>query len=86
MLNQAGNHPMLRQVCYGTLTAVVVLAFVAGVVVLQGLFRALVGQESTLSIMVATLLSAALLNPPRRRLQAALRRRARAVGLTPGRS
>ncbi len=86
MLNQAGNYPLLRQVCYGTLTAVVVLAFFAGVVLLQGLFRAFVGQESHLSITVATLLSAALLNPRRRRLQAALKRRARAVGLTPGHS
>ncbi len=83
MMNQVVGRPMLRQMCYGTLTALVVLAFVAGVVLLQGLFRAFVGQESTLSIMVATLLSAALLNPLRRRLQAALKRRARAVDLTP---
>ena len=86
MMNQVVGRPMMRQVCYVTLTAVVVLAFVAGVVLLQGLFRAFVGQESTLSIMLATLVAAALLNPLRRRLQAALKRRARAVGLTPGRS
>ena len=59
-------------VCYGLLTGSLLLAYVVGVVVLQGLVRALTGQESTLAIIVSTLVIAALLNPVRRRVQAAI--------------
>ena len=59
-------------VCYGMLTGSLVLAYVVGVVVLQGLVRALTGQESNLAIIVSTLVIAALLNPVRRRVQAAI--------------
>ena len=44
-------------------------------VLLQGLFRALVGQESNLAIVVATLVSFALFQPVRARLQAGIDRR-----------
>ncbi len=37
-------------VCSGLLTGSLLLAYVAGVVVLQGLVRALTGQESNLAI------------------------------------
>ncbi len=59
-------------VCSGLLTGSLLLAYVVGVVVLQGLVRALTGQESNLAIIVSTLVIAALLNPVRRRVQAAI--------------
>jgi hypothetical protein len=48
------------------LTATLVLAYIA---MLQGLFRALTGQESQLAVVVSTLIIAVLLDPPRRRIQ-----------------
>lgn len=52
------------------LTATLVLAYIVGVAMLQGLFRALTGQESQLAIVVSsTLIIAVLLDPPRRRIQ-----------------
>ena len=59
-------------VCSGLLTGSLLLAYVLSVVVLQGLVRALTGQESNLAIIVSTLVIAALLNPVRRRVQAAI--------------
>ena len=64
-----------RTLVYGTLTAMVALVYFGSVVVLQGLFRALVGQESNLAIVISTLLSAALFQPLRHRLQAVIDRR-----------
>jgi len=51
------------------LTATLVLAYIVGVAMLQGLFRALTGQESQIAIVVPTLIIAVLLDPPRRRIQ-----------------
>ena len=45
------------------------LVYIVGVVMLQGLFRALTGQESQLAVVVSTLIIAVLLDPPRRRIQ-----------------
>lgn len=69
-------------VCSGLLTGSLLLAYVVGVVVLQGLVRALTGQESSLAIIVSTLVIAALLNPVRRRVQAAIDAGARRRRLT----
>jgi hypothetical protein len=46
------------------------LVYVGNIVVLQGLVRALTGQESQLAIVASTLAIAALFNPLRRRVQA----------------
>ena len=51
------------------LMIVLVLVYVAGIVVLQAMFRIFTGQGSQLAVVVSTLVAAALLNPPRRRIQ-----------------
>ena len=63
-----------RMPAYWTLTATLVLAYIAGVVMLQALFRVLTGQESQLAVVASTLLIAVLLNSPRRHLQRLLDR------------
>ena len=64
-----------RTLVYGALTATIVLMYLGGVVVLQGLFRALAGQESSLAVVASTLAIAALFNPLRRRIQGFIDRR-----------
>jgi hypothetical protein len=64
-----------RTLVYGSLTAVLALLYVGGVVGLQAAFRTLSGQESTLAIVASTLAIAALFNPLRRRVQAFVDRR-----------
>jgi hypothetical protein len=64
-----------RTLVYGSLTATLALVYVGSVVVLQGVFRALTGQESQLAVVASTLAIAALFNPLRRRLQAFVDRR-----------
>jgi hypothetical protein len=64
-----------RTLVYGALTAVLVLVYLGGVVLLQSVFRALTGQESQLAIVASTLAIAALFNPLRRRVQAFVDRR-----------
>jgi hypothetical protein len=49
-----------RTLVYGTLTAALAAAYFGGVVLLQGTFRVLTGQESQLAIVASTLLIAAL--------------------------
>ncbi|HZU11346.1 MAG TPA: hypothetical protein VFB58_00760 [Chloroflexota bacterium] len=58
-----------RTLVYGALTISTVAVYVAAVVGLQALFRALTGQHSDLAIAIATLAVAALFNPWRHRLQ-----------------
>ena len=64
-----------RTLVYGSLTALLAAAYLGGVVVLQGTFRALTGQESQLAIVASTLLIAALFVPLRRRVQSFIDRR-----------
>jgi hypothetical protein len=58
-----------RALVYGLLTASLVVVYFGGVVLLQGLFRALTGQNSNLAIVGSTLASAALFQPLRHRIQ-----------------
>jgi hypothetical protein len=58
-----------RTLVYGSLTASLALVYFGSIVVLQGLFRALMGQESQLAVVASTLAIAALFNPLRRRIQ-----------------
>jgi hypothetical protein len=64
-----------RTLVYGSLTVLLVLIYFGGVTATQALFRALTGQESTLAIVVSTLVIAALFNPLRRRIQSFIDRR-----------
>ena len=64
-----------RTLVYGSLTAMLVGVYVGSIVVLQGLLRALTGQESQLAVVASTLAIAALFNPLRRRLQSFVDRR-----------
>ena len=57
------------------LTVALVLVYVAGIVVLQALFRIFKGQGSQLAVVVSTLVAAALPNPPRQRIQRFIDRR-----------
>ena len=59
-----------RALVYGSLTAMLILVYVGGVVGLQAVFRGLTGQESTLAVVASTLAIAALFGPLRRRVQA----------------
>ncbi len=58
-----------RTLLYSTLTAVLGLVYFGGVTLLQSLFVGLSGQGSPASLVISTLLIAALFNPLRRRLQ-----------------
>jgi hypothetical protein len=58
-----------RTLVYGSLTAMLALVYLGGVVGLQATLRGLTGQESTLAIVASTLLIAALFSPLRRRVQ-----------------
>jgi hypothetical protein len=64
-----------RTLVYGALTATLVAVYVGSIVVLQGLVRALTGQESQLAIVASTLAVAALFNPLRGRIQSFIDRR-----------
>jgi hypothetical protein len=64
-----------RTLVYGTLTATLAATYFGGVVLLQGAFRALTGQESQLAVVASTLLISALFGPLRRRVQAFIDRR-----------
>ena len=64
-----------RTLVYAALTGTLVAVYVGGVVLLQTLFRALAGSESTLAVVASTLAIAALFSPLRRRIQAFIDRR-----------
>ena len=59
-----------RTLVYVSLTAILVLVYVGGVISLQYAFRTLTGQGSQLAIVASTLAIAALFSPLRRRVQA----------------
>ncbi|MDQ3638339.1 MAG: hypothetical protein M3426_10150 [Actinomycetota bacterium] len=64
-----------RALVYGSLTAMLALVYVGGVVGLQAAFRTISGQESTLAVVASTLAIAALFVPLRRRVQGFVDRR-----------
>ena len=64
-----------RTLVYGSLTVMLVALYFGGIVVLQMLFVALTGQQSTVAIVASTLLIAALFNPLRHRIQSFIDRR-----------
>jgi hypothetical protein len=64
-----------RTLVYGSLTAMLVAIYFVAIVVLQRIFVGLTGQESTLAVVVSTLVIAALFNPLRRRIQSFIDRR-----------
>ena len=64
-----------RTLVYGSLTATLVALYFGGIVVLQRMFVLLTGQQSTLAVVVSTLVIAALFNPLRRRVQGFVDRR-----------
>jgi hypothetical protein len=64
-----------RTLVYGSLTIMLVALYFGAIVVLQRVFVALTGQQSTLAIVASTLAIAALFNPLRRRVQALVDRR-----------
>jgi hypothetical protein len=64
-----------RTLVYSSLTAMLVGLYFGGVVVLQRVFVALAGQQSTLAVVASTLAIAALFNPLRRRVQTFVDRR-----------
>ena len=64
-----------RALVYGSLSAMLALVYVGGVVGLQALLRALTGQESNLAVVASTLAIAALFSPLRRWVQTFVDRR-----------
>jgi hypothetical protein len=64
-----------RTLVYGLLTVTLVALYVGGIVVLQRVFVALTGEQSTLAVVASTLLIAALFTPLRRRIQSFIDRR-----------
>ena len=58
-----------RTLVYGSLTATLVALYFGGIVLSQRVFVLLIGQQSTLAVVVSTLLIAALFTPLRRRIQ-----------------
>jgi hypothetical protein len=63
-----------RTLVYGSLTAMLVALYLGTIVVLERVFVLLTGQGSTLAVVAATLLIAALFNPLRGRIQALIDR------------
>lgn len=64
-----------RAALYAILTAILAAIYLGGVVLLQGLLRAITGQASKLAIAATTLAVAALIQPLRQRLQTGIDRR-----------
>jgi hypothetical protein len=64
-----------RTLVYASLTATLAALYFGVIVVLQSIFVALTGQQSTLAVVASTLLIAAMFTPLRRRIQGFIDRR-----------
>jgi hypothetical protein len=64
-----------RTLVYGILTVALIFVYIGSVVLLQALFRTVIGSESQLAIVASTLAIAALFVPLRRRVQGFVDRR-----------
>jgi hypothetical protein len=64
-----------RVLVYGSLTAMLALLYLGGVIALQGLVRTLTGTTQPVLVVITTLAIAALVQPLRRRLQRGIDRR-----------
>jgi hypothetical protein len=64
-----------RTLVYSLLTVMLAAVYFTGVTVFQGLVNSLTGQQSTLTIVLSTLIIAALFNPLRSRIQIVIDRR-----------
>jgi hypothetical protein len=66
-----------RTLVYGSLTAILIVLYFGGIVVLQGVFDILTGasEKSTLTVVVSTPVIAALFIPLRRRIQSFIDKR-----------
>ncbi len=64
-----------KALVYGTLTAILAMVYVGLIFTLQYLFRELINQNSSVAIVISTLVIAALFQPLRRRIQQIIDRR-----------
>jgi hypothetical protein len=64
-----------RTLVYGVLTGILVLVYFSAVTLFQAIFSTISDQQSPFTIVLSTLVIAALFNPLRRRIQSAIDRR-----------
>ena len=64
-----------KTLVYVSLSALLVLVYFGTVILLQGVFDTVIGRQSPITIVISTLLIAALFNPLRHRIQNAIDRR-----------
>jgi asparagine N-glycosylation enzyme membrane subunit Stt3 len=64
-----------KTLVYAVLTGLLVLVYLGTVILLQNVFEAFSGQQSAISIVISTLIIAALFSPLRQRVQTGIDRR-----------